>query len=69
VIGDVNPEKWGKVTPGSNIPIVDEKLVLKEDYDFLLVLPWHFRNFFERKLRNSGRVLVFPLPDVETVQL
>lgn len=69
VIGDVNPEKWGKVTPGSNIPIVDEKLVLKEDYDFLLVLPWHFRNFFERKLRNTGRVLVFPLPDVETVQL
>jgi NDP-4-keto-2,6-dideoxyhexose 3-C-methyltransferase len=69
VIGDVNPEKWGKVTPGSNIPIVDEELVLKEDYDFLLVLPWHFRKFFERKLRNSGRVLVFPLPGVETVQL
>jgi NDP-4-keto-2,6-dideoxyhexose 3-C-methyltransferase len=69
VIGDVNPEKWGKVTPGSGIPIVDEELVLAEDYDFLLVLPWHFRRFFEEKWANSGRVLVFPLPDVEIVQL
>ncbi len=69
VIGDVNPDKWGKVTPGSGIPIVNEELVLATNYDFLLILPWHFRSFFEQKLRNSGKVLVFPLPIVEEVKL
>lgn len=69
VIGDVNPDKWGKETPGSAIPIMEEELVLETDYDFLLVLPWHFRQFFEQKLLNSGKKLVFPLPVVDIVQL
>jgi NDP-4-keto-2,6-dideoxyhexose 3-C-methyltransferase len=69
VIGDVNPDKWGKETPGSAIPIMEEERVLETDYDFLLVLPWHFRQFFEQKLSNSGKTLVFPLPVVDIVQL
>lgn len=67
-IGDVNPDKHGKVTPGTHIPIVDEPDVL--DADYLLVLPWHFREGFMQRmdsyLSRGGR-LIFPLPDIEIV--
>lgn len=67
-IGDVNPDKWGRVTPGTGIPIVSEEDVL--DADYLLVLPWHFRDGFLARmdgyLAGGGR-LIFPLPDIEVV--
>ena len=67
VIGDVNPDKFGAVTPGSWIPIDDEKKVLDSSPDFLLVLPWHFRDFFLHNPAFSGRRLVFPLPRLDVV--
>jgi NDP-4-keto-2,6-dideoxyhexose 3-C-methyltransferase len=66
-IGEVNPEKYGALTPGSWIPIEDEKKVLASAPDYLLVLPWHFRDFFLRNRAYSGRKLVFPLPRLEVV--
>tara|TARA_Y100000590_G_C15710325_1_gene1010033 strand:- start:557 stop:1780 length:1224 start_codon:yes stop_codon:yes gene_type:complete len=70
VILDVNKYKNGKYTPGSNIKIVDEKLKYKIDPDYMLVLPWHFKNFIvnkERKFLNRNRKLIFPLPDIEII--
>lgn len=67
VIGDVNPDKFGSVTPGTWIPIEDEAKVLASSPDFLLVLPWHFRDFFLRNPALTGRRLVFPLPQLELV--
>lgn len=67
VIGDVNPEKFGAFTPGTWIPIEDEAKVLASDPDFLLVLPWHFRDFFLKYPPVAGRQLVFPLPKLEIV--
>ena len=67
VIGDVNPDKFGAVTPGTWIPIEDEAKVLASSPDFLLVLPWHFRDFFLRNPTFTGRSLVFPLPQLEVV--
>lgn len=61
-IGEVNADKFGKVTPGSNIPIVDEAPLLATKPDFALVLPWHFRRFFETQSRYRDVRLVFPLP-------
>ena len=46
-IGEVNQDKFGKFTPGSLIPIVSEEDLLALNSDYLLVLPWHFRPFFE----------------------
>jgi NDP-4-keto-2,6-dideoxyhexose 3-C-methyltransferase len=66
-IGEVNADKFGCVTPGSHIPIVSQDALLAEKPDYLLVLPWHFRAFFEGSEKLSGRRLVFPLPEVETV--
>lgn len=67
-IGDVNPDKHGRFTPGSGIPIVPESVVLDENYDYYLVLPWHFRDFFVSSPRFAGFNLVFPLPNLEIVE-
>ena len=67
-IGEVNPDKWGCYTPGTWIPIVSEKELLEYKADYLLVLPWHFRNFFLSNPHFAGQKLVFPLPNYEIIQ-
>lgn len=69
VVGDVNPDKFGSFTPGTNLPIQDEKIVLASVPDYLLVLPWHFRDFFLANPLYQGRKLVFPLPVLEVVEV
>jgi hypothetical protein len=68
-IGDVNPDKFGSVTPGTWIPIRDEKEVLAANPDYLLVLPWHFRDFFLTSRAFKGRRLVFPLPELNVARV
>lgn len=65
-VGEVNEEKFGRYTPGTLIPIVPENELLSEKPDYLLVLPWHFRNFFEQNAKFKNSTLVFPLPYVST---
>jgi len=67
-IGEVNPDKFGRVTPGSEIPIVPQDELLRQGPDYLLVLPWHFREFFLHAAQLSGCCLVFPLPRLEVIQ-
>jgi hypothetical protein len=66
-IGEVNEDKFGAFTPGTLIPLVPEDELLASNPDFLLVLPWHFRDFFVRLPKLRGRTLVFPLPRLERV--
>lgn len=66
-IGEVNADKFGKVTPGSLIPIEDENIILEKKPDYLLVLPWHFKTFFENNTRFKNTKLIFPLPAVEVI--
>jgi hypothetical protein len=66
-IGEVNTDKYGSFTPGSLIPIVPQDEVLASRPDYLVVLPWHFRSFFEKDARFKGFNLVFPLPELEIV--
>lgn len=68
-IGEVNPDKFGCYTPGSLIPMVPEKDLLSENPDYLVVLPWHFREFFLHAPAFKGQKLVFPLPRFEIVDL
>jgi NDP-4-keto-2,6-dideoxyhexose 3-C-methyltransferase len=69
VIGEINPDKFGAVTPGTWIPIEDESRVLASQPDYLLVLPWHFRENFLSNPSYKGRRLVFPLPRLEIVSV
>jgi NDP-4-keto-2,6-dideoxyhexose 3-C-methyltransferase len=68
-IGDVNEDKFGKFTPGSLIPIISEADVLKRKPDYLVVLPWHFKDFFLSNPKMKGLTLVFPLPELTIIEL
>jgi len=64
-VGEVNRDKFGAVTPGTHIPILDEKEVLAGNPDYAVVLPWHFRKFFESQERYDHLNLVYPLPELQ----
>ncbi len=69
-IAEVNEDKFGAYTPRTLIPIRSEAEVRAADPDYLLVLPWHFKqNILQREkayLARGGK-LVFPLPRIEVV--
>jgi len=65
-----NPEKWGKVTVGTRIPIVSEATARAANPDYFLVLPWHFIEEFKARehayLSSRGKFIV-PLPHFELI--
>ena len=63
-VGEVNSDKFGSYTPGTWIPIIPEAELLAMDPDYLIVLPWHFRRFFEENKKYSDFKLIFPLPEL-----
>jgi len=64
-VGEVNAEKYRCFTPGTWIPIIPEAVVLAKSPDYLIVLPWHFRKFFQGQEKYKQSNLVFPLPKLE----
>jgi NDP-4-keto-2,6-dideoxyhexose 3-C-methyltransferase len=63
-IGEVNSDKFGSYTPGTWIPIIPESELFARKPDYVIVLPWHFRKFFEGNPKYSGLKLIFPLPEL-----
>jgi SAM-dependent methyltransferase len=64
-----SPEKWGKVTVGTGIPIYSEQYA-RERADYFLVLPYAFLPEFmerEREWRDRGGRFIVPLPYVRIV--
>ena len=66
-IGEVNNEKLGCYTPGTWIPIISEEELLAKGVDYLIVLPWHFKEFFLKSKKFKNTKLVFPLPQIEII--
>lgn len=69
-IAEVNPEKFGRVTPGTHIPIISEAEARKMKPDYFLVLPWHFKDGILRREQEylaSGGKFIFPFPEIEIV--
>ena len=66
-IGEVNTEKYSCYTPGTCIPIISEQEVIDSKPDYIIVLPWHFREFFTMNPGLSNQKLVFCLPRLEVV--
>ncbi len=69
-IAEVNPDKFGSVTPGTNIPIISEKEAHAMRPDYFLVLPWHFKNTIlerEKDYITQGGKFLFPLPEIEII--
>jgi hypothetical protein len=69
-IAEVNPDKFGCVTPGTHIPIISEQEARAMNPDFFLVLPWHFKSGIierEREFFEKNGKMIFPFPDIEIV--
>ncbi len=69
-IAEVNTDKFGSFTPGTNIPIMSEAEVKAMKPDYMLVLPWHFRESIihrEAEYLASGGKLIFPMPEIEII--
>ncbi len=62
---DANPEKWGRKTVGTLIPIVSKEEARRDRPDYFLILPHHFLKEISRDekeyLEHGGRLIV-PLP-------
>jgi len=62
-----NHRKYGKTT-STGIPIISEESMRQNPPDYLLVLPWHFRDEIierEDKFLQGGGQLIFPFPHFE----
>ncbi|HCD38623.1 MAG: class I SAM-dependent methyltransferase [Elusimicrobiales bacterium] len=69
-IAEVNKEKFGCYTPGTNIPIISESEARAMKPDYFFVLPWHFKNTIldrEKDFLTGGGRFIFPLPEIEIV--
>jgi hypothetical protein len=66
-----SPEKWGKYTVGSWIPIISEEEARAKQPDYFLVLPWAFFDEFykrEAEWRSKGGKFIVPLPEFRVVE-
>jgi len=69
---DRSPEKWAKVTAGTDIKIYSEAIVRQQRPDYFLVLPYAFLpEFIERekdeRWRKAGGKFIVPLPELRIV--
>ena len=67
-IVEVNEDKFGSFTPGTNIPIISEEEGKKLKPDYYFVLPWHFKeNILKREIKflENGGKFIFPLPEIK----
>lgn len=66
-----NPDKYGAFTLGTDIPIISEAESRALRPDYYLVLPWHFKDEFierEKDTLEMGVGFIFPLPDLQIVK-
>jgi hypothetical protein len=71
-IGDINSKKFGKETPGTKIPIINESEILeqKSTKTVAIVLPWHFKDGIllkANKYLKAGGTIVIPFPKLEVI--
>lgn len=68
-IVDQTPEKIGKFSPGTGIPIVGIDMVEKDVPDYIVILAWNFKDAIIEKLRKvyKGRFII-PIPKWEIIE-
>jgi len=63
-----NPDKWGKKTIGTMIPIISEEQAREDKPDYFFILPWHFLEEFRKReadFLNAGGKFIIPLPTLK----
>lgn len=69
-IVDDTPEKIGKFSPGTGIPIVDRSTLVESPPDYLVILAWNFaREIIDSvaDFRRGGGKFIIPVPKFEIV--
>ncbi len=67
---DRSPQKWGKRTAGTDIPIISEEQARKDKPDYFLALPWYFLEEFlsrESEFLKGGGKFIVPLPELKII--
>jgi NDP-4-keto-2,6-dideoxyhexose 3-C-methyltransferase len=67
---DANPEKWGRKTVGTFIPIVSKEEARRDKPDYFLILPHHFLEEItrdEKEYLEKGGKFIVPLPQFRVV--
>ena len=62
--------KLGMYLPGKHIPVVNERILLKEQPDYVVLLSWHYADVIMKRLKAAGLKsdFVIPLPDLRIVK-
>jgi len=67
---DRNPYKQGKYLPGTHIPIFHPDKVKETRPDYLLILPWNFKDEIIKQMsyiRDWGGQFVVPIPEAKVI--
>lgn len=69
-IVDETPEKIGKYSPGTFIPIVSLHDLMRNPPDYLVILSWNFKEEIICKCRQAGYEgkFVIPIPEFEIIE-
>ena len=62
-IGDCTPQKIGLYSPGTGIPIIDEKLLLLQKPDAIIIFAWNFADEIIKRYANyiaEGGLMIYP---------
>lgn len=61
--------KIGKNIPGTQIPVVNEKILFKDQPDFAIIFSWHIYNELINKIKQKGfkGKFIIPLPDPKII--
>ena len=68
-IVDETPEKIGKFSPGTGIPIVHKQELIKNPPDFLVILSWNFKEEIIKKCKELGfeGQFIIPIPEFKII--
>jgi hypothetical protein len=68
-IVDQTPEKIGKYSPGTGIPIVGFEKIVEYQPDYVLILSWNFKEEIIAKLRPviPNAKFIVPIPEWEVI--
>ena len=69
---DRNTYKQGKYTPGTHIPIFSPEKIRQTRPDYLLILPWNFKDEIINQMsyiREWGGKFLVPIPEVKVYEL
>lgn len=67
-VADVTPMKIGKILPQSKIPTVDESMILESKPDYIVILPWNWKDSIINRLsycRRWGAKFVIAVPELK----